>query len=130
MRVVVHTALALLVMVGSGFSGKEKEVPKVSVAFRFESAFGGKGSGLGRLHEASGIALDPVGTVYVADTGNNRVQKFDADGEYLAEVGDFGWDPGQFNQPSGVAIGRSGREVYVADSQNNRIQLFSPPERR
>ena len=106
--------------------GVEKRTTKTSVAFRFESAFGGKGSGVGRLHNASGIALDPVGTIYVADTGNNRVQKFDSEGEYIAEAGDFGWQPGQFNNPSGVATGRSGLEIYVADSQNNRIQIFSP----
>jgi DNA-binding beta-propeller fold protein YncE len=125
MNLFIQIILACTFVFASG-EKTTKKPRKLSVAFRFEIAFAGKGGGLGKLHNPSGIALDPVGTVYVADTGNNRVQKFDRDGEYLVEAGDFGWDPGQFNKPTGAAIGRSGLEIYVADSQNNRIQVLSP----
>lgn len=113
-------------MAAPGVSEEKKTAPKLTVAFRFASAFGQKGGGVGHFHEPSAIALDTFGNLYVADTGNDRVQKFDADGSYTSEVGTFGWDPGQFSQPAGVAVGQGGLEVCVADARNNRIQIFSP----
>ncbi|MDA0745884.1 MAG: NHL repeat-containing protein [bacterium] len=105
---------------------KETDPEKLVVGFRFESAIGQRGNGPGQFLRPSGMALGPVGNLYVADTGNDRIQKFDGKGEYLSEVGAFGWDTGQFNQPTDVATGRSGLEIYVADSRNNRIQIFNP----
>ncbi|MDE3001048.1 MAG: NHL repeat-containing protein [Gemmatimonadota bacterium] len=109
-----------------GVSEEKKAPPKLTVAYRFTSAFGQKGGGVGHFHEPSAIAIDSFGNLYVADTGNDRVQKFDTDGTYVSEVGTFGWDPGQFSQPAGVAVGKGGLEVCVADGRNNRIQIFSP----
>ncbi|HJX61909.1 MAG TPA: NHL repeat-containing protein, partial [Dehalococcoidia bacterium] len=63
------------------------------------------------------------GNLYVADSGNNRVQKFDLDGLFLAEVGGAGSGNGQFNEPWGVAVDAQGN-VYVADTWNHRIQKF------
>ena len=59
----------------------------------------------------------------MADTGNNRIQKFDANGVFLAKFGSFGTANGQFNGPYGVATDATGN-VWVADSGNNRIQKF------
>ena len=126
MRLSVLVFCISLGIATAGISGEKKPSPKLTVAFRFASAFGQKGGGVGHFHEASAIALDTFGNLYVADTGNDRIQKFDAEGRYLSEVGTFGWDPGQFSQPTGVAVGQGGLEVYVADGRNNRIQIFSP----
>ena len=87
---------------------------------------GNKGNGQGEFQQPMGIALDPVGNLYVADAGNDRVQKLGPRGEYIEEIGTFGWDPGQFNRPVDVATSSGGLEVYVADSRNNRIQVLSP----
>ena len=60
--------------------------------------------------------------VVVADTWNNRIQKFDTAGAYIAEWGrqDAGlWEV--TNAPRSIAIGRDGA-VYVADTGNHRIQ--------
>ena len=95
---------------------------QVQVAFRFVSTFGQRGNGQGQFHDPAGIALDPTGNLYVADTGNDRIQKLGPDGKYLFEAGGFGWDGGQFNRPVGVAS--RGLEVYVADSRNGRVQIF------
>jgi DNA-binding beta-propeller fold protein YncE len=65
--------------------------------------------------------VDPAGYIYVADTGNHRIQKFDRAGRYIREIGGFGWEPGQFSSPIGLSA-REGLNVYVADSQNRRIQ--------
>jgi DNA-binding beta-propeller fold protein YncE len=71
--------------------------------------------------------VDPDGRVYVADTGNKRIVIFDADGNYLSEFGTTGFDPGQFDEPVGVAVDDDGT-VYVTDTWNQRIQTFTPSE--
>ena len=40
------------------------------------SQMGGPGSGVGQFDAPEGLAVDSQGRVYVADTGNNRVQQF------------------------------------------------------
>jgi len=62
--------------------------------------------------------------VYVADTGNHRIQKFTGDGTFIAQWGTFGASNGQFNHPHGIAVDGSGN-VYIAETGNNRIQKFS-----
>ena len=44
------------------------------------------GSGDGQFFYPFGIAVDMTGNVYVADSHNNRIQKFDADGTFLSIV--------------------------------------------
>jgi hypothetical protein len=62
--------------------------------------------------------------VYVADTGNNRIQKFNSSGTYLTQWGTAGTGNGQFSLPDGVSADLTGN-VFVIDSGNNRIQSFS-----
>jgi DNA-binding beta-propeller fold protein YncE len=69
-----------------------------------------------------GIAVASNGDVYVADTGNRRIEVFDANGRYLFSFGSSGSAPGQFTEPSSVAVG--GDRVYVADYWNQRVQIF------
>src|ERR1035437_4048861 len=83
----------------------------------------GFGSDNGQFIHASGIAVDSFGNVYVADSGNNRIQKFDSSYTYLTHLGTLGSGNGQFNNASGIAVDSLGN-VYVADSGNNRIQKF------
>ena len=61
--------------------------------------------------------------MYVADTGNSRIQKFDANGTFLTKWGSFGNADGRFNGPIGIDTDAIGN-VYVADSGNNRVQKF------
>jgi predicted membrane-bound mannosyltransferase/sugar lactone lactonase YvrE len=85
--------------------------------------FGSQGAAPGQLERPNGIAIDSQGFVYVADTGNHRVQKFTADGQFVAAWG--GADaPYSFNEPWGVAIASDGdgHFIYVADTWNHRIQ--------
>jgi len=64
-----------------------------------------------------------LGYVYVADSYNNRIQKFSSDGTYISKWGEQGSEKGEFEYPCGVAVDSLGY-VYVADSNNNRIQKF------
>ena len=68
--------------------------------------------------------LDSAGNVYVADTDNNRIQKFTSAGAYVAQWGSEGSGNGQFDEPYGIAVDSAGN-VYVADTDNNRIQKFT-----
>ena len=92
------------------------------------------GGGNGEFYEPRGIATDASGNVYVSDTTNSRIQKFDSNGNFIAkwgssQVGSYGGSAessgnGEFNRPIGIATDASSN-VYVADTGNSRIQKFS-----
>ncbi|MBI5561715.1 MAG: FG-GAP repeat protein, partial [Deltaproteobacteria bacterium] len=89
----------------------------------FIAKWGGQGAGDGQFNYPMGIAVAPDGSVYAADTGNNRIQKFDANGIFITKWGGFGAGNGQFSSPMGIAVAPDG-SVYVLDTNNNRIQKF------
>ena len=71
--------------------------------------------------EANGIALDAQGFIYVADTGNCRVLKFDGRGQRIAEWGKCAADNNQpFTEPRGIAVDKAGF-VYVTDAYRQHI---------
>jgi DNA-binding beta-propeller fold protein YncE len=72
-----------------------------------------------------GVAVGAGGHVYVADSSNNRIQEFDATGNFVRWWGSEGSGDGQFSTPNGVAVDGTG-QVYVADSGNNRIVRVQP----
>jgi len=94
------------------------------------AAWGAPGSEPGQFQNPRGIAIAPDGTIYVADTDNNRIEHFDRSGKLLEVWGSFadvskGPAPGgTFNQPWGLAVGPDG-SVFVADTWNYRIQKFT-----
>jgi len=67
----------------------------------------------------------PDGTVWVTDTGHDRIQVYTLAGEYVRTVGGPGSGPGQFDEPVGLALGPDGA-IYVADMYNRRVQVFEP----
>jgi len=94
----------------------------------FRAKWGSHGNGPGQFIYAYGIAVDQSGKIFVADTANNRIQKFSSsDGinyTFVTAWGTYGTGNGQFDAPYGIAVDRSGF-VYVSDRNNNRIQKFS-----
>ena len=71
-----------------------------------------------------GIALDADGNVYVTDTLNDRVEIFDADGNFISTFGKAGDGPGYFARPKGIAVDGDGH-IWVADEMQDRLQVFN-----
>lgn len=80
-------------------------------------------AGQNAFYGPRGIATGPGGLVYVADTGNKRIQAFDLDGQYIRQWGGGGILPGYLDEPVGIDVGPQGA-IYVADTWNRRVQVF------
>jgi sugar lactone lactonase YvrE len=95
-----------------------------------DQVIGSTGTEPGQFQKPRDLALAPDGTLYVADTDNNRIQHLAADGSVLQVWGSFadilkGEAPGgTFSGPWGITVGSDG-SVYVADTWNHRIQKFT-----
>lgn len=70
-------------------------------------------------------AVDKNGRVFVPDTGNNRIQIFNAGGNYIATFGSYGNGNDQFECPTGVAISPVNGDIFVVDHCNQRIQVYN-----
>lgn len=75
------------------------------------------------LYGPRDVAVDAQGNVYVTDTGNKRVIKYDSAGNVQAILGGAGSSEGQFQEPCGIALAADGT-LYVADTWNQRVQVF------
>ncbi len=91
--------------------------------YQFVTKWGSQGFADGQFYLPWGIAVDGAGNVYVADTNNNRVQKFDAAGNFVTKWGRFGAGDGMFQYPRGIAIGPDGA-VFVIDGRG-LVQTFT-----
>ncbi len=60
---------------------------------------GSSGTEEGQLNAPRNIAISPDGKIFVADSGNNRIQVFDSQGFYVTDFGLPGVGPGEFNEP-------------------------------
>src|SRR4030066_364047 len=83
-------------------------------AYKFELMWGVLGTGNGQFNEPGGVAVDGSGSVYVADTGNSCIKKFDSNGNFITQWGSTGTGNGQFSYPKGLALDSSGH-IYVAE---------------
>lgn len=112
-------AIPLSPEIALGEAYAQKRIEHISVAI-----FGSPGSGLGQFNFPKEMDVDSRGQIYVADSANHRIQVLAPDGNALTSWGDFGTEPGQFNEPWGLAVDEERGFVYVADTWNHRIQKF------
>lgn len=79
---------------------------------------GSSGSGPGQLLQPSALGIDAAGVISVADSGNQRIARFQTDGTYLGPTTGVGTG-------KGIAVAPDGSRTYLATS-NNRITVFGP----
>jgi hypothetical protein len=92
--------------------------------------------GSGGLEKHGGVAIDPQGNLWVADTANSRVLRFPKQGSLIAKDADIvlgqsdfttatpGSGLNQLKYPAALAFDSTGK-LYVADTGNNRVLVFS-----
>ncbi|MEW6606719.1 MAG: carboxypeptidase regulatory-like domain-containing protein [bacterium] len=87
--------------------------------------FGTFGNGDGELQHPCGLAVDEENQwIYIADTGNNKIKKFNRFGDFQDSFGGVGTEDGKFIHPYGVAVDTTNDDIYVVDTVNHRIQKF------
>jgi len=119
--------LGLLVLLFTAFQittpciTTSQELPQLKV--QFSHSFGKQGSNPGEFQNPMAVSVDPKGNVYIADTGNNRIQKLDLYGRVIKFIGGFGWESEQFQNPVDICAD-NGLDVFVADYENRRIERY------
>eukprot|EP00731_Ephydatia_muelleri_P035524 Em0132g3a len=92
-------------------------------AGQLKNTIGSSGSGDGQFSYPCGVSIKGD-VLYVADTGNHRVQKLTLSGKFLHKFGKEGTGQGQFNWPLAVIID-SNNKLIVSDCNNHRVQIFN-----
>ena len=72
----------------------------------------------------SSVAVDKDGNVYVTDTLNNRVEIFDADGNFIGLFGKNGDGPADFTRPKGIAVDGD-KNIWVMDTYQDRLKVYN-----
>ncbi len=124
----VFATLIVLVLLAVGAFMALKGEGERNLPAQISGQAGHKGSGAGEMESPRGVAVAPNGDVVVADMMNNRVLRFDSNGQFKAVIGrptaiKGKGKPGELEEPSGVAVDAQDN-VYVADTWNGRIQKF------
>jgi DNA-binding beta-propeller fold protein YncE len=86
------------------------------------------GNGTDVFNKPSDMLVAPDGSIFVVDGhdagGNNRVMKFDKDGNFILQWGKTGKEDGEFRDPHALAMDSQGR-LFVGDRTNSRLQIFT-----
>ena len=92
--------------------------------FTFSSTIGtgSRGSTLGEFNEPSDVAVNKDGNIFVADSGNNRIQVFSPSGEFIRQFQELGPEMGELEEPTSMCINRE--TVYVLDCDKRRLSTF------
>jgi DNA-binding beta-propeller fold protein YncE len=117
-RAIVNLTLGLVFFLNKPVLSRATE--QDTVRLRFIAVIGDEGDKPGQFRLPQAVSTDNKGNLYVTDTGNNRVQKFDAQGRFVDMIGGFGWEQEQFQRPMDVCAD-NGLDVFVADFENRRI---------
>jgi streptogramin lyase len=111
-------------------NGRYSRFPIFAPDGKFLEAWGAPGGGEGQFdfvvthRDSLGDAgFDVAGNLYVADTGNLRIQKFDPNRRFVRAWGELGRGDGQFLRPIALGLGPDGR-AHVADDERMDVQVF------
>lgn len=101
------------IFIGDGHGGRSNaRIVKLTSTGEFIKTWGTRGTESGQFDTPHALAMDSQGRLFVADRGNNRVQIFDQEGNFLDEWSGFG-------RPSGIHIDANDI-LYVTDSSSSQ----------
>jgi streptogramin lyase len=116
------TFTLILVLIGAVITSSNFTSVSATESYSLIRQWGSSGSGNGQLFHPWSVSLDSSNHVYVDDRGNQRIQKFDTNGNFITK-----WNVGPTNQyPIDIAIDSS-NNVYVAvlDNGINMVHKFT-----
>ena len=82
------------------------------------------GTGESQFDQPCSIAVESDDDIVIVDSGNNRIQKFNSDGDFIRKWGSYGPNDGQFTNAIGITVD-SNDDIYVLDWGSSRVQKFS-----
>ena len=98
--------------------------PALEPPAEYVSAFGSRGTGAGEFEYPGSVAAAPGDGLWVLDSGNDRVERFNGEAHYVSQFGSEGSGSGQFAWPTALAVDAHG-DLWVVDSGNNRVEEFN-----
>lgn len=70
------------------------------------------------------MAVSQSGNLYISETGNFRIKKYDLDGGFVENIGTVGTGFGQFARPKGIAVDAN-ENLYVVDAAFENVQIIN-----
>jgi DNA-binding beta-propeller fold protein YncE len=127
MELFISFILLVIILLPTSHTSLVQSISSSSFTKSYHSVkqWGSSGSGNGQFSNPHGIAIDSSGNVYVADSGNKRIQKSNGDGNVITTLDTGSKIPAQFHNPIDIAANLLGI-LYVVDGGNNRIDVFAP----
>lgn len=130
-KILSNKPIRLTSPVGVAFTNDERlliadSILKKVFAFSSKGDFAGEFAPGFPFQRPTAVSVSPLdSSIWITDTLAHQVLKFSPAGEKLLSIGARGNKKGEFNYPTGMAIGKDGR-VYICDTLNARVQIFSP----
>jgi len=124
--IIIGLLLGILIVLGIMFESTGGKRQQPSAPANVLSSGGSTGTGMGQFKMPRDVAVDKDGNIYIVDSLNNRIQKFNSAGVFVLAFGKPGDKEGELKEPCGIAIGPDGN-IYVADTWNtkSRVQVFN-----
>jgi tetratricopeptide (TPR) repeat protein/sugar lactone lactonase YvrE len=101
---------------------KKMQVVKLDDSGNPVVTFGAAGSGNGQFDDPSDIAISSSGIIFVADSGNHRIQAFSDDGVFLSDI--TRTVSGKLDHPSAIALDAQDN-LYVLDKYRSTVSVYS-----
>jgi len=77
------------------------------------------------LLDPKDIDSDSLGNIYIVESANGTIRKFDRDGKFVSSIGRKGQGPGEFLELHSIEINNKD-EIYAFDSNQRKIDVFNP----
>ncbi len=97
---------------------------------KFQGSFGKGGSAKAELNRPLGMTLDARDHVYIADSGNARIQIYSPDGKHLNQIKLPQSKQQKRPDPTDLAIDNQRQLLYVVDNENHQVLVYSLKERK